>query len=263
MGTTKKRRLSVIRMNVKALTLSQIDGMWSLYAKNYLNADRTQFEKDLEEKTSVFYAIDRDHKNLVGFTTAKFYLTFINGKKVGIFYSGDTMLKKEYWGRKNLHWAVAKEALFWKLRHPFTPLYWFLVVMGYRTYLAMARNFKNYWPAYDRPTPKAIESLLHHICQERFGGAYKRELGLIEPQNLVSLKNSVAPITDDILSACPEVRFLVEKNPQYSQGVEMPCLGHLDMGFVQMFGRKMLRSFEGTLVKKASQIAEPAGSFAK
>lgn len=253
-----QKTLKILKIAVKELKSSQIEEMWTLYAQSYGNVLRHQFIDDLKEKDYVFYGTDKNG-NFAGFTTAKFYIIHIEGKKTGIFYSGDTMFLPQYWGQRTLHRALAKEVLFFKLRNPGTPIYWFLVVMGYKTYLTMARNFENYWPAYDCPTPAHIQKLLHYIANERFGESYSPTLGLIKPQSgLVYLKGNVAPVTKEIADGCPEVKFLLEKNPGYAVGVEMPCLGHFDWGFVKIFTSKIIRS----LISRKRAMPSRA-SFAK
>lgn len=267
MDNRAKYRMKVFKIKVMDLNAEHVEQMWSLYSQCYGNVERSLFEQDLKEKDCVFYGVNRNNGSFAGFTTAKFYTVEINGQKAGIFYSGDTIFLPEYWGQFILRWTVAKEVLAFKLRTFGTPLYWFLVVMGYRTYLSMARNFKNYWPTYKEDTPKEVEAMLAIISRQRFGLSYSEKTGLIKPSTgLVYLKEAVAPITQDILDISLEVSFLLKKNPEYAHGVEMPCLGRFDLGFLKIFAVKAARAWfkrmGSSLRSKLRSKPKISGSYA-
>jgi hypothetical protein len=112
----------------------------------------------------------------------------------------------------------------WKLRHPFTPLFWHLICSGYRTYLTMVRNFPVHWPHHERPTPPAIWRLLDSVCRSRYGAAWRADRGVVVmtgPQPV--LKPTVAPFTSAVLTL-PEVAFFVAANPGYVLGDELAML---------------------------------------
>ncbi len=56
------------------------------------------------------------------------------------------------------------------------------------------------------------------------------------------LKGDVAPITDEMRRKSPKIRFFEEKNPQWVQGTELPCIGEIVWSdifkYVQRFATK-------------------------
>jgi len=209
-------------------SMEERNAMWELYHQNYNDVTREEFDRDFEEKSHVFVGRDSGDNSIQGFSTAKIYEQVVDGKKIGIIYSGDTMINKEYWGQKALNCAFMTEVALWKLKHPFTPLYWLIITMGYRTYLIAAKNAVEYWPRYDRETPKDKKSLLDAISLKRFGTDYNPVTGVITPKNTnCTLGQHVAPITTELLKL-PQMKFFVEKNPNYEQGDELVSICKLD-----------------------------------
>ena len=126
--------------------------------------------------------------------------------------------------------------------HPFTRVYWFLISKGYKTYLLISRNFPEYWPRHDRETPPWQAEVLHTLATEKFGDAYKPELGIVRfDESHGRLKEGVAPI-DDALLEHKDIRFFVEQNPGHEEGEELCCIGRIGAG--------QWTYFTGRLVKK-------------
>lgn len=226
---TKTGKLVMRSQNPLETSMDERNSMWDLYHKNYNDVTREEFDRDFNEKTHVFVGRDTGDDSIQGFSTAKIYEQVVDGKKIGIIYSGDTMINKEYWGQKSLNCVFMKEVALWKLKHPFTPLYWLIITMGYRTYLIMAKNAVEYWPRYDRETPKDKKNLIDAISLKRFGSDYDPKTGVITPQNTnCTLGEHVAPMTADLLNL-PQMKFFVKSNPNYEQGSELVNICRLDI----------------------------------
>jgi hypothetical protein len=226
---------------VARLTREDIEAMWRLYADHYDNVQRPTYERDLAEKQCVFLGRDGASGEIVGFSTALFYHQEHAGRTIGVYFSGDTIIHPRYWGQRALHNAVFLSLLGWKLRHPGTPLYWYLICSGYRTYLTLVRNFPNHWPHHARPTPAWEASLIDAVSAARYGDAWKPERGVIAfpgPQPVV--RQVTAPFTADVL-ALPEVQFFVRANPGHLDGDELAMLARLDLAAVAAITRRALR----------------------
>jgi hypothetical protein len=223
-------KLRVRVIDVKRLNPDLIEKMWRLYTQSYDGATREQFDSDLSVKSGVFVGIDSGDNSFQGFSTYQIYEHNFDSKSIWIIFSGDTMIQPEYWGQTALHLAFARTLLRWRLLHPLRPCYWFMTVMGYRTYLVMARNFPNrYWPRYDTPTPPFIEQLISSLSRDMFGDAWDEQHGLIlADASQGSLAEHIAPITSDI-QAIPEVNFLVNRNPTYQRGDELACVAEVTL----------------------------------
>ena len=244
-------KLAARIIKVGHLTGEQIDQMWRLFAQGYDGVNRDQFAHDLAAKQAVFYGLDSGDGSFQGFSTFELYEHICNGNRVKVIFCGDTMVQPDYWGQTAMHSAFARVVALERLRQPFAPLYWFLTAMGYRTYMIMARNFpQRYWPRYDVPTPPWIQALIGSLAFERYGAAWDELGGVIrfaKPQG--ALAGHVAPITAEIRSI-PEVDFLVRKNPEYAQGVELACVAEITIRDLLRFAGK---TFRKRLVRAAAR----------
>jgi len=239
---TPSGRLRARVIKVDDLSADMINRMWQLFAQSYDDVTRDQFDQDLAAKDAVFVAFDTGDDSFQGFSTFEIYEHYHESKKVAVLFSGDTMLRPAYWGQTAIQAAFARTAFLRLLRHPFTPLYWFLTSMGYRTYLVMARNFpRRYWPRHDAPTPAYIRNLTASLARRKYGAAWDNATGVIRfarPQG--SLAPHVAPITPE-LRAVPEIDFLVKANPDYQQGVELACVARITATDLARLALKILR----------------------
>lgn len=239
--------LRVRPVRVDRLSTGVVDALWRLYETHYDQVARETFERDLAEKQLVFLGTDSATGAVVGFSTALFYSHPHDGRRVGIYFSGDTIVLPAYWGQSALHRAVVGTLMRWKLRHPSTPLYWYLLCSGYRTYLTLVRNFPEHWPRYDRATPEWEAGLLDSIGRARYGDAWKPERGVISldgPQPV--LKSWVAPFDDSVLRL-PEVRFFVSANPGFAEGDELALIARASLpAAVTMTVKWMRRARRGT-----------------
>lgn len=239
----KKNRLVIRKIPVHEVTDNLIEDMWKLFSDNYKEVDKGIFIEDLKEKDYAFCGFDSENNELGGFTTVKIYCKEIDGKKIWVYFSGDTMFKKKYWGQKKLHSSVGLHLLQHRLKYPFQPFYWFLIVMGYRTYLTMARNTPLYWPRYNRKMPSNIQRITQVLASDRFGNNFDSETGLIAPQpGSGNLAEHVTPVTDELKRTIPEILFFTQNNPNYAKGYEMACLGKLNGSFFLRIWHKYILS---------------------
>jgi hypothetical protein len=226
---------------IEALTPSLRQEMWQLFERFYSDVRRAQFEEDLDGKHDVILLFDRRDDSLQGFSTLMRYQVEVEGKRYAIVFSGDTIVAPKYWGQSALQVAFYRYVVATKVEFPKLPVYWFLITKGYRTYLLLSRNFLEYWPRHDKPTPPRMKALLAKLASDRFGSAWRPELGLLqfdEPHG--RLKEEVAPLTDlDLAHA--DIRFFAEKNPQHARGDELCCLGRIDAKFALAYAAKQLR----------------------
>jgi hypothetical protein len=240
---TQSGKLEARIVPVQELSPALIDEMWQLFVQSYDHVTRGQFERDLSAKHAVIVGFDRGDGSFQGFSTFEVYEHSHASRKVAVLFSGDTMVRPAYWGQTAMQAAFARVALGQLVRHPLTPLYWFLTSMGYRTYLVMARNFpRRYWPRHDAQTPPWIEGLIGSLARRRYGDAWDGEQGLIRfARSQGALAAHVAPITEALCAANPEVDFLVRRNPDYQQGVELACVARITLTDLLATALKMVR----------------------
>lgn len=255
-------RLRVRPVATAALTSTQVDAMWRLYAEFYDHVARSTFDRDLAEKTMVFLGTDAGTDDIVGFSTALFYEHRFLGHRVGIYFSGDTIIRPQYWGQTGLHRAVLRELLRWRWRHPFTPLYWHLICSGCRTYLTLVRNFPTHWPHHRHPTPEPVRGLIDSICRARYGPAWHRDRGVVSFGDVQPvLKAAVAPVTAD-LRALPEIAFFLNANPGYLRGDELAMIARVDGRAVRrMLGKWLRRAVLGHRDRRTAALMPRATGF--
>jgi hypothetical protein len=225
------------------LTSLEVERMYAVFAKYYNNHSREIFVRDLLEKDHVIVLRDSKTKVIQGFST----LMKVDLAKYGLnaigFYSGDTVLEREYWGSKAL--GAAFLTFLWreKIKNPFRPVYWFLISKGYKTYLLMANNFNTHYPRLDRETPNHIQRIMDSFYADRFGAQYNREMGLIEFDDAsCCLKEKVAAISQELIKN-EKIRFFAKKNPRWELGWELACLAEMTfwMPFKYLLKKKTRR----------------------
>lgn len=237
----KNGKLIARELAVADLSDATKDAMWSVFARYYAGISRPTFERDLAQKQNVITLLDSGDESLQGFSTLEVYDQEIDGRRVVAIFSGDTIVDKEYWGQKALQTAFFFFILRTKLANPMTPLYWFLISKGYKTYLLLSRNFVEYWPRHDQATPAWQSKLVDALARQKFGDAWDAGAGVLRMNGKDGrLKQGVAPVDPSAL-AHADIRFFVTKNPGYVVGDELMCVGLVDLKFAFAYANKRIR----------------------
>ncbi|MES2817586.1 MAG: hypothetical protein V4812_01185 [Pseudomonadota bacterium] len=242
---TSSGKLGARRIAVSKLDSDTIAQMWSVFCGYYADISRDKFLADLNEKQFVLLLFDSGDRSVQGFTTIQVLQRHFAGKPYIAVYSGDTIINEAYWGQSALQGGFYRFLMGLKVRHPLTPLYWFLISKGYKTYLLFSRGCADHWPRYDRPTPAHALGIIDQLSREKFAEDWKPELGLLQFATPAGrLKEGVAPV-DDAALAYPDIRYFVERNPGHAQGDELCCLGAINaktgVSYVGKLARKWVR----------------------
>jgi len=243
---------------VSRLTQAQRERMFELMFMYYEKVTWDCFLQDLSEKSHVILLQDKN-ETLWGFSTIVTQRQVLAGHKVIALFSGDTILHESYWGNGALASAFGRFLVRLKLLHPLTPIYYFLISKGYKTYLLIAKNFANYFPRWDRETPQDYLSIMDEFYGKRFGPQYDREHGLILPKkDSAHLKSQVACIAPAFL-ANPEISFFQKRNEKWAEGYELACIAKVTLavpiGYALKRFRKMLNRqlLQGSSVPKRQE----------
>jgi hypothetical protein len=235
------KSLSVSVVSISALDKETIEQMWQIFDTYYLDVDRARFETDLLAKNDVFLLRDADNLTLQGFSTVRVFEERINNRKCVAIYSGDTIIRREYWGQTALQKAFYLYITRVFLANPFTPVYWFLISKGYKTYLLLSRNFPDYWPSHRAETPAFENALIDRLSQKMFGDSWKPDLGVLKFDTpMGKLKGEVAPITESMCQHA-DIKYFIEKNPGHGHGDELCCLGKVDLSLALHYPAKLLK----------------------
>lgn len=199
--------------------------MWSLFSRYYCESTRAVFDRDLQAKQHVI-VLRAPSGEIAGFSTLETWLQQVEGRQVAVIYSGDTVVDERFWGQTALQRAFLRYMVRGKLLHPFTPVYWFLISKGYKTYLLLSRNFLVYWPRHDASTPPFEAALLDALARRKFPQRWDPARGVLcHELESGKLKPEVAPADQELLERHPDARYFVERNPGHGDGDELCCLG--------------------------------------
>ena len=204
----------------------QLAALFRLFRNFYNEVDFDQFSSDFREKDGVFIMWSDDSLP-VGFSTFRVDEFELPSGTIRTIFSGDTIIDRDHWGNQILAFSWIREAGVIKGRTPFTPLYWFLIVKGHRTYRYLPVFSKCYYPCPDLATPTDIKKIMDHLATTHFGECYDPGTGIIRfPESKGHLKPTYAAIPKNHMEI-PEVRFFLEQNPGYSEGDELGCMTEL------------------------------------
>ena len=234
--------VSLTTLSIPCVDLSKVDiqSMFRIFSENFDNATMEIFERDLSNKNWVILLHDSATNEIAGFSTLALYETTFGNKPLSVVYSGDTIIRREYWGTPQLPSAWIKTVLE-KSANMVQPLYWLLISSGYKTYRFLTVFYKEFYPRHDVPTPPEIQSLMEHLATQRFGSDYHCEEGVVRFRDgATPLREGVAEVTDERLHD-PHVAFYIARNPGYVNGDELVCITRVHPDNFTPAGRRMAR----------------------
>ncbi len=234
-------KLGARRVAVGDLEPDTIAQMWTVFRRYYADISRDRFLADLSEKQYVIVLFDRGDQTVQGFSTIQVLRRTHNGRPYIAVYSGDTIINQAYWGQTALQGGFYRFLMGLMLKNPITPIYWFLISKGYKTYLLVSRGCPDHWPRYDRATPPHVMGMIDQLANEKFGSDWKPELGVLQFSTPAGrLKEGVAPIDAAALKH-PDIRFFAQRNPGHEKGDELCCLAAINLKLGAFYIAKLLR----------------------
>lgn len=258
-------RLEVIVREREALSAEDIERMYALFAAYYAETSRERFADDLAAKDYVIQLAAGG--SLCGFSTLALLEFSAGGAGRRAIYSGDTIIDHRYWGEQALAAAFCRFAGAVRAADPATPLYWFLITKGHRTYRYLSAFSREYYPHPARPTPPLAAECIDVLARGRFGEAWKPELGVVRFQRSQGHLRAEWTQPRPSLAARTDVRFFLERNPGHASGDEMCCLTELAGANLRSYARRAF--LEGhdegpcpvSLNRRTSAPVSPAAAF--
>jgi hypothetical protein len=222
------------------LSAKEIQFMFRVFVENFNGATREIFERDLHNKNWVILLRDARTNKIEGFSTLALYETTFRDELLSVVYSGDTIIRREYWGTPQLPSTWIKTVLE-KSADMVQPLYWLLISSGYKTYRFLTVFYKEFYPRYDMSTPTEMQRLMEHLASQRYGADYHCEEGVVRFHNgATPLREGIAEVTGERLHD-PHVAFYVQRNPGYINGDELVCITRVHPDNFTPAGRRMAR----------------------
>lgn len=222
------------------LSKSDIQSMFRVFSENFNGATMEIFERDLGSKNWVILLREPQTGELAGFSTLALYETTFESKPLSVVYSGDTIIRREFWGTPQLPSTWIKTVLE-KSANMVQPLYWLLISSGYKTYRFLTVFYKEFYPRYEVPTPPDVHAIMEHLAKQRFGSDYHCEEGVVRFTNgATPLREGVAEVTEERLHD-PHIASYIERNPGYVNGDELVCITRVHPDNFTAAGRRMAR----------------------
>jgi hypothetical protein len=222
----------------EALASAQRGAMYAIFRSQFPDTPREAFDRDLDAKNWVLLLEDERTGAPAGFST--------------MLHSGDTVVSESAAGSPSLSkcWIGAVNRL--RGDDP-APLFWLLIVSGFRTYRFLPVYWRRFYPRYDEPTPPETQALMETLAAERFGSRYDRDKGIVRLETPEILRPELREIPEHRL-ADPHVAYFASRNPGYRRGDEMVCIAELSIDNTTPAGRRMWEAGRTALL--------PAGSHA-
>jgi hypothetical protein len=230
---------------VSGLSAANREALWRLFEEFYERVDRARFMADLDAKDDIIL-LWSPAGTPAGFSTLQletFPLRAVepeadSGVQLNVIFSGDTIVRPEFWGQTALQRAFVRHVAGIKNTHPDSQVYWHLISKGYKTYLLMTRNFANCWPRVGHITPPLQNRIIDYLSGRRFGDAWHAGRGVVQHDSSRGrLREQVAPIQEKLLTD-PDIAFFAARNPGHVNGDELSCLAAVDEDFIAYCGTK-------------------------
>ncbi|GAA3956901.1 hypothetical protein [Allohahella marinimesophila] len=243
---------------LKKISIADIQQMYGVFRRYYDNTDLDTFLKDISRKSGAILVRSRDDDRVVGFSTIVSMEMTVGGLQGKGIFSGDTIIEREYWGSRALQTCFARYLLWEKLRSPRRPVFWLLISKGYKTYLLLANNFKRYYPNPDN-RHNELDQVVQLYCEQLFPGS-RDPLGLLQfGDSAQRLRDEVAGISDDLRKQFPKIRYFETRNPTWSVGTELPCVGVVCARTLSSFALKAFRKPLTSAAAKSEGTKLPSG----
>ena len=230
------------------LTIADRDRMYALLSAYFDGTCRSRFEEDLAEKESAVVLKDANDGQIQGFSTISRMEMTVDGREVVAFFSGDTIVAREYWGETILSrlWSqtVFAEAELIVADRPQVHVYWFLICSGYKTYRFLPVFFREFYPCPSSSQPNDLKRILDALGNAKFGDEYDAASGIVRFIHAAPLRPGVAEVTERRLSD-PMVAYFNSVNPGHVLGDELACITRISRTTVTRAGARMLSSQNG------------------
>jgi hypothetical protein len=214
-------RLSFAIVPTTSLTSTDWDDLWQL-TDAFFETDRGHAQDAARRHASTALVRTRGDGRLVGSASISVHHVMFGGRMVTAIYTSQVLLRPEARGRNVLQKIGFRCFLAERLRHPFRRIYWFFDTFGWKSYLLLPRNFRDWWPRHDRPTPAREQSLIDRLATRIYGADWRPAQGIVVRSGRKRLRPSTAPLEG--ARASSDVDFFVHANPGHAEGDMLVCL---------------------------------------
>lgn len=211
---------------VQDLTSEDRRDMFTILGEHFSNLDEKVFNDDLSEKDWVIRVDDAQGK-IQGFSTLKKLIQVLDGERIHGFFSGDTVLSKNFTGDPT--WIPVWGDHVFAVAATLLPekSYWILLTATHRTYRILPTCFKQYIPNPHCPTDPQLKKILDGFVRQKFPNEYDEAAGLVILDKSIPYKN-----IDVVKAQKGDHHFYTQYfrtlNPNFGRGDFLCCMTELN-----------------------------------
>jgi hypothetical protein len=213
--------------------------MFNIMDLHYANTFPENFTADLEKKTHVIMLYDPESNRLCGFSTQKIFPFKLNGEEILVLFSGDTIIRKEYWGSLQLSIAFGKLMIETIRLNPAQNFYWMLISKGVRTYKFLHAFFIEYFPKFGTEISPEIKIMMDALAYSMYPEQYDKASMVIRA--LPDGQYLRPEFQQFEVSGNRELDTFFKLNPGFSHGDELVCFTHLTIENLRPFIKRALQ----------------------
>jgi hypothetical protein len=205
-----------------AVTPQAWDEIWRL-TQTFYDAERGYTERKLQEHRRTVLFRSRSGGALVGMASMDVYPAVFQGRPLAVIYTSHVLFQQQHRGHNLIQRLGFRTFLRTRLRYPFRPIYWFFDTFSYKSYLLLPRNFRDFWPRFDRQTPAWEHALMNQLAARTYGSAWRPAHGIVARSGQKRLRPDAAPLEQG-LAETPDIEFFARANPDHAEGDMLVCL---------------------------------------
>jgi len=213
-------RIEIVR--TAALSPTQWDELWQL-TDTFYDTDRDYAQARLQQHQRTVMVRSRAGGELLGTASINVHHVEFQGRVVTAIHTSHVLLQPEVRGRNLVQKIGLRMFLAERLRHPLRPIWWFFDTFSYKSYLLLPRNFRAYWPRFDRATPPSERALMHQLAAGIYGPDWRPSQGIVASSGRKRLRAGVAPLEPGPADS-PDLAFISRANPGHANGDMLVCL---------------------------------------
>ncbi|WP_353931570.1 hypothetical protein WJM97_03000 [Okeanomitos corallinicola TIOX110] len=223
---------------VENLQSSDRTAMYMLLQNHFQGITWNAFEIDLKRKNWVLLLKNETSNTLQGFSTLNFCQKTINGEKISVVYSGDTIVDPSAWSSVTLPQSWVAAIKFLRHQYSVQKLYWLLICSGFRTYRFLPTFWQDFYPRYNLKTPIDIENIMGSLAKQYYGDFYEETSGIVRFPYPQTLREGLIEIPSG-REKNPHIQFFTQKNPGHINGDELVCITEFTYDNLTRAGKRM------------------------
>ncbi len=202
------------------------DEIWRFFSR-FSTRERAVFDARLSASLEVFVGRLPDGR-LVAFGVVDLLVARWRCRPHGLIHTNWAVIDPALRGQNLIQRAGFRSFVKYRLRHPSMRLYWLFGASTYKSYLLLARNFRDYWPRRGHAWPERERALVHDVMARAGGPGWDPSAGVIRRQGVSRYHEGVVD-DDPAALADPDVAFYAAANPGQAEGDTLLCICPLDL----------------------------------